>query len=275
MSERIPRGLGPEPSDQTVIVRGEAPDHLRKYVQFLLEHFNVSFGTATRLMAAVFESPVHDFIDSRKRREDAIQHALAICEWEEIYLLIQVIYDHVLGLDNLLRDEEGAERYNCMVNEYFRRHGIGYQLVDGRIQHRGDEPFEKAARSALKAAEESGLNAAHRELLEALDDLGKRPEPDLTGAISHSMASWLCVARAIDGDENANPGEILRRNPDLVPKPLDDVVKKLWGYSSQHGRKVSEGKTPTYDEAELVVALSAGAVTYLVRKSGLIDGDTP
>ena len=186
MSKRIPRGLDPEPSDQTVIVRGEAPDHLRKYVQFLFEHFNVSFSTATRLMAAVFESPVHDFIDRRKHREDAIQHALAICEWEEIYLLIQVIYDHVLGLNNLFRDEEGAERYSRMVNEYFRRHGIGYQLVGGNVEHRGDEDFEETFAGADSLTGEAELSRAQSEIRQAREALSRRPEPDLTGAISRA-----------------------------------------------------------------------------------------
>ena len=189
-----------------------------------------------------------------------------------MYDIVEEIFAQLVEQTREKMLPEVKANFTYDINDLFIEKGIGYQLVAGKIEHRGDDAFGRTAETALQLTEETGLDAAHRELSEALDDLGKRPEPDLTGAISHSMASWLCVAREIIGDDNIDPAEILRRNPELVPKPLDDVVKKLWGYSSQHGRKVTEGKTPTYDEAELVVTLSAAAVTYLVRKSDLIDG---
>jgi hypothetical protein len=99
-----------------------------------------------------------------------------------------------------------------------------------------------------------------------LQDLSKRPTPDITGAIQHAMAALECVARDVTGDQNATLGELIKQNPGLLPKPLDTGVEKIWGYASDQARHVREGKTPDIREAELVVGLAGSLATYLVKK---------
>ena len=124
----------------------------------------------------------------------------------------------------------------------------------------------------LRELDRPNFRMSASEFRESFRDLHRKPYPDLTGAISHAMAGWLSVARVIDGDDNANPKEILARNPDMMPGAMRQAIQNMWGYSSQYARKVSESREPTYDEAELVVSVSAAAATYLVRKSIPIDG---
>ena len=112
----------------------------------------------------------------------------------------------------------------------------------------------------------TGLRTAQQELHEALMDLSRRPDPDISGAIQHSMAALECVAREVTGNPRATLGEIIKRNPGLIPKPLDDAVAKAWGYASEHARHIREGRMPSYEEAELVVGLCASVSTYLVKK---------
>ena len=80
------------------------------------------------------------------------------------------------------------------------------------------------------------------------------------------MGSLECVARDVTGDEKATLGEILKRNPNLLPKPLDTAVSQVWGYASTEARHVQEGREPEREEAELIVGLSAAVSTYLTRK---------
>jgi hypothetical protein len=55
-----------------------------------------------------------------------------------------------------------------------------------------------------------------------LQDLSRRPQPDLAGAVYHAMGGMLeCRARDVTGDPRATVGEVLKRNPGLLPKPLD------------------------------------------------------
>lgn len=67
----------------------------------------------------------------------------------------------------------------------------------------------------------------------------------------------------------ATLGEVIKRNPGLLPKPLDQAVEKAWGYASETGRHLREGDSPAYDEAELIVGLSGAVCRYLARKHGV------
>ena len=67
---------------------------------------------------------------------------------------------------------------------------------------------------------------ARDEIHEALFDLSRRPEADLTGTIQHTRAALECVARDVCGDERATLGEVIKRYPETISKPLDESVAK-------------------------------------------------
>jgi len=52
-----------------------------------------------------------------------------------------------------------------------------------------------------------------------------------------------------------------------LPKPIDVVVEKIWGFASNQGRHITEGKKPDFAEAELTVHLSAALISYLCEKN--------
>src|SRR5690606_4576143 len=83
---------------------------------------------------------------------------------------------------------DGVEYFSEEINRYFRGRGIGWQLSEGHIEVRGPESFEKSLHDAHLSFEETGRNTAASELHEAILDLSRRPDPDLTGAIQHAMA---------------------------------------------------------------------------------------
>lgn len=112
----------------------------------------------------------------------------------------------------------------------------------------------------------SDKKTAGRELHEALSDLSRRPQPDLTGAIQHAMAALECIARDACGDAKATLGEIMKKYPELIPSPLNEAISKIWGYASEMGRHLREGREPSREEAELIVGLSATCATYLANK---------
>jgi hypothetical protein len=85
-----------------------------------------------------------------------------------------------------------------------------------------------------------------------------------------SSILWLaleCVAREVCGDKKATLGEILKRYDGLIPKPLDKGIEKAWGFASEMGRHLQEGREPTFEEAELLVSLCASLSVYLLRKN--------
>ena len=272
MAQRFSRRIGPLSDNPPITIREDAPAELRTAVFALAESFGVGYIDLVKRIVRLFGVPRDSLTrGQRATSEDIVRHVLAGCEWHHVYDIIEEICGQMAPNLNDGFTTQVAQQFTGEINDYFRRHGIGFQLVDGAIQHRGDDAPEQAVRQALAKTEQSGLDSAHRELSEALEDLSKRPQPDLTGAITHSITALETVAREVANDQNATLGKILNDNPNMFPKPLDQAVEKIWGYASQYGRHVTEGKGPTFDEAELAVHVSSAAATYLVRKAGLAD----
>jgi hypothetical protein len=141
---------------------------------------------------------------------------------------------------------------------------VGWRLVGGTLESRGPEAFVASVDAARSALATANLPTAMKEIHEALCDLSRRPEPDLTGAIQHSMAALECTAREVCGDPRATLGDILKRQTDMIPKPLDESIVKMWGYASETARHIREGRAPSRREAELVVGVAAAACAFLV-----------
>ena len=60
-------------------------------------------------------------------------------------------------------------------------------MYGGRIVYRGSGAFSGATQEAVEILERIGRSAAAREFHEALRDISRRPEPDVTGAIQQCM----------------------------------------------------------------------------------------
>lgn len=197
-----------------------------------------------------------------------VKGVLLACEWFRLYDLIEDIFQQLKFHDEELAEIEEEPRaypFQRAVNEYFVHAGIGWQIVEGQVVTRGAEAFESAVTSATAALNQSNRPTAARHVHDALRALSRRPTADCAGAIYHAMGALECIARDLAGDHKATLGEILKRRPDLLPKPLDTALSQIWGYASNEARHVVEGRDPSRQEAELVVGLAAVVATYLTR----------
>lgn len=199
-----------------------------------------------------------------------VQGHVYAADWFRVYDMIEEFYASMArGDDRNYRegDERKSKQFADAMNSYFLEDGIGWQLVDGQIVTRGPEAFETLVGTARHAVSESERPTAASHIHEALAALSRRPDADLSGAVYHGMGALECIARDVTGDKKGTLGEILKRNPDLVPKPLDAALDKAWGFASDRARHVLEGHEPTRDDAELIVGIAAAVATYLVRKT--------
>lgn len=151
--------------------------------------------------------------------------------------------------------------------------GIGWKLVHGILETRGEEAFEQEIKDVVDTLGEAKLDTTQNEIREALKDMSKRPIPDITGSVQHSVAALECLCREITGGKNLTLGKLINSNPQILPKPLDKVVSELFGFASEQGRHLREGGAPKYEEAELVVHLSASLCTYLTKKNFSKEND--
>jgi hypothetical protein len=191
---------------------------------------------------------------------DDAEHRVEFCAWNKVYDIIEEIwasFDKRTGVRVAGKMVAACDVFEHKVNELTAEFGIGWQLTGGLVQARGDEAHEVILRNAETALDEAGKATALNETREAIADISRRPSPDLTGAITHAMAALECVARDVAGETNPTLGELLRKHPGLLPKPLDQAVEKLWGYASNNARHAKEGNAPTREEAMLIVGLVA------------------
>lgn len=184
------------------------------------------------------------------------------CAWYRVYDIVEAVAQH---LERSYHRERAT--FQREINDCLREMGIGWQLIDGHVQSRGEDTYEKIVDQAKIELNAAGMPTAQSELNEALTDLSRRPEPDLSGAVHHAMAALECVARALASQPNATLGKIIGDNKDLFPKPLDDVMSKAWGYASEHARHGRENRCISRAEAQLIVGLSSAMCTYLFQKA--------
>jgi hypothetical protein len=196
--------------------------------------------------------------------EDAwkqVERLVYECDWFHVYDLVEAVNSHFGQMTPV-----AAQEFSELINDRLVGQGIGWQLVNGKVVTRGDEAFEQMHKTALAELHADKRPTTANQIDEALRALSRRPEPNLRGAIFHGMGALECLIRDLAGDEKLTLGEALKKHPDLVPKPVDEALSKLWGYASNEARHVAEGKEPNRNDAEFIVGLAFSTCTYLTRK---------
>lgn len=264
MSERFSNRHGfHRPQEIEITIRQDAPYELRGFVIELAYHCELAVDPLRSLLCRVLykrqdrnNTEYHDV-------DKEIYQLIDNCDWYRVYDIIEGIAQYISEQHRLSKYEEEFENE---INEYFYEKGIGWKLVEGKIEARGSESFEESIHITESQLTEKGFINARSELHEAILDLSRRPKPDITGTIQHSMAALECVAREACGNKKATLGDIMKKYPNILPSPLNEVIKKLWGYCSENGRHILEGREYEFEEAELVVFISSAVATYLTRR---------
>lgn len=245
--------------EKDITVRNDAPEGLRGFVKMVFYDLNKNPSDLRFITSRVLKIPP----DSNNWSEfpnidcEVGQH-IENCEWYLVYDIIETI------IQKLNPKEKGI--FASDINEYFISNGIGWKIVNGLVETRGDEVFETTIKTVVNVLEAAKLPTAKTEIKEALNDLSRRPTPDITGAIQHSLACLECVTREVTGDNKSTLGDLMKKYPGVIPTPLDQAVTKIWGFTSEQGRHLREGQAPEYLEAELVVEVTAAIATYLGKK---------
>lgn len=243
--------------DTEIVVREDAPAELRDAVLAL--GYGAGFGHSKMrdIVCGVLLRRPDASNWSSNYVEDEVQRLVNEAPWFRVYDLAEQLF-RVISLTNPFGEREFEDR----LNEVFREFGIGWKMESGHILVRGSESFELATRDASETMIAAGAPTAANEIHEALKDISRRPEPDVTGAIQHAMTALECVAREYAGTTDTL-GPIIAQLP--LPKPMDDAVRKLWGFTSEQGRHIIEGRSPAFEEAELVVSVASSLSVYLLR----------
>jgi hypothetical protein len=253
-------------SAKEITIREDAPDSLRYFVLDTARQLEYAPSSLRTILCRVLRTrPDQGNWSEYPNIWSEVQDLMYGCDWFKVYDIIEAVHAS-FATNDANSGQQDAVLFAEAINGFFIEEGIGWQLVDGQIVTRGTEAFESVVKGATAALEATARPTAAKHLHEALQDLSRRPQPDLPGSVYHAMGALECVARDVTGDPKATLGEVLKRYPGLLPKPLDTALSQIWGYASNEARHVEEGREPSRDEAELLVGLSAAISGYLTRK---------
>jgi hypothetical protein len=252
------------------VIREEAPVSLRTFVLRKLSEQASGGGIhdVRRLVSNTLRYIPSPASQSVEEIWNEVVRAVNSCDWFLIYDLVEEIYRDLSWISN------HQNAFLEEVNRLFEDQNIGWRLqpvitgdfglIAPKIVFRGNEAFEMTIGQTEDALTLSGRDVASNEFKEAIQDLSRRPQPDLTGAVHHAIASLESVAAEVCGESGETLGRIAKHS-DRFPAPLGDAVNKLYGFASDRGRHVTSGKTPSQKEAELVVSIAAAITTFLLR----------
>lgn len=253
-----------------ITVREDAPERLRAAV--LETANNLGFGPSSlrSVVCRVLRVRANSLNWSEYPNVwEEVQDLVYGADWFKVYDIIEAVVVAMSEWDDrnrIVGNGRPSLRFAEEINGEMIETGIGWQLVDGQIVTRGEESFQSAVSDATSALRETGRPTAAKHVHDAVQALSRRPEADLSGAIYHAMGSLEAVARDLAGDEKATLGDILKHYPNLLPSPLDKALSQVWGFASNEARHVVEGRSPTREEAELIVGLASTLATYLTKK---------
>ncbi len=244
-----------------ITIRTDAPDGLRYAVIQNAYDAGPSYTQIRSVVCRVLlGAPDPNNWSEIPNIRDEVLYDIRHCEWFKVYDVAEALLSLIEGTYGY----DSAVQYAQAMNDFFIGAGIGWQFAPNEgIVYRGDETFRVATAEAAKTLSGTGRKNAATEIEEAIRDISRRPDPDITGAVSHSMAAVECVAQDVLGSKQTLGQIVGNLN---LPKPLDEAVSKLYGFASQHGRHVSEQSRPAPEDAELLVQVSCAICTYLAKR---------
>jgi hypothetical protein len=242
--------------------RDEIPDELRDGFVMVCERLRLDHRDVAPLVSKICGVR---FTHSHQLPDwNDISSYIIGTRWYCIYDLIEAIYAHIKQAEGSKHEVGLSGRFEEEVNGVLADTAVPWKVEEGRVVSRGSEAFEAVVHSARDAMERQGLSVANAELHEAMVDLSRRPVPDVTGAVQHAAAALEAVAREVAGSSSATFGQLIPRLS--LPKPLDLACDKLWGFCSDTGRHIREGRVPSRADATLVVGFSASLIEFLLNR---------
>lgn len=244
-------------TEAEIIIREDAPKFLRFFVIRQAIKEGVPRGSLLEIVCDVLHQAPEGNWGANYIERELYAH-INSCEWFKIYDIAEAIYSF-LEKNNI---NNGHVAYAKAFNEFCYEKGIGWNFKNGCILTRATEIEENISKLLFDNFSESSYPTAKNELREALNDISRRPKPDLTGGVQHAVAALECVARKIT-NEKCTLGDIIKRHRALFPTPLDVAVEKIWGYASEKGRHLRESNEPSFREVLLIIGLSSSLIAFL------------
>lgn len=229
--------------------------------------------------------------------DDPLLNHFSLCSDELALDFIEALFRTTWGCEG----QQGVEA----VNQVFREEGLGYELTDwkeveiedasgrrgrgaGRqyqitypriVRKDGAVTHQLAVQPCLAALDDNRFQEADKEFRKALDECrqGRYADAITSGASAlESVLRAICVARGwITPEDKATCRPLIehcQRN-DVFPNFYAEVIANTCTLRNRlgdaHGRGASNAVTPTRDNAEHMLAITAANIVLVVRYAGI------
>ncbi len=197
-----------------------------------------------------------------------IEKLIKACEWHQFYDICEVMWANP-GARYL--EHKHKEEFTAQINALFREEQLGFEIRDGKVEKVGSGFIDAKIKETRYLLKEAEFRGADQHFEKAMKAINERPKPDVENCVKDAVSAIESVGRIITNDENALLSDIIKSavKKDVIPQPLDQTFQKLYAYRGNepgvaHGAvdisKVTEA------EAELILAMSAAMIIYLVKK---------
>lgn len=162
--------------------------------------------------------------------------------------------------------------YENRLNIALEEENIGWRMKWGRFERVGEAAVDKGIEEAhLLLGHDPRLGGPRQQFERAWQCYNRRPQPDVINCVKDAVGAVEATAQVLA----SKPGEMLDRlikewsREGIIPKPLDDMIVKLYAYRGKepgvaHGE--TEPSPVSVHEAYLVLGISASLIAYLVNK---------
>ncbi len=263
MAQRFSDRHGYRPTATQITVREDAPSELRGAIPLIAKSVGMGPDAMRQVICEVLlTQPDPDNWTPYPNVWNEVVWLVDEAPWYKVYDIAEALYAALAARQPW--ESSPADEFESRLNDFFVEKGIGWELRDGQITHRGSEAFARSTHEVPQLLEKTSLQRAANEMREALGDISRRPVPDITGAIQHAMAALEATAREATGQSNPTLGKLV---PLLeLPPPLDQAVHKLWGYASDRGRHIREQQGVDHAEAEMIVTVAGALCAFLAQR---------
>jgi hypothetical protein len=199
-----------------------------------------------------------------------IEKLIMRCEWHQFYDIYEVLWANPHPQTSRHKHQMGIME---QVNTPFREEQLGFEMRGGKIEKVGSGFIDAEVKEARYLFKEPEFKGADEHFEKAIKALNVRPNPDVENCVKDAVGAIESVGRIITNNAKALLDDIVKDldKRGIIPKPLDQAIQKIYAYRGDqpgvaHGL-VGASKV-TVDEAELILAMSAAIIIYLVKKRG-------
>jgi hypothetical protein len=181
-------------------------------------------------------------------------------EWFEVYDFIEFI------APKLVQPKE----FESFCNRVLTRDNSGYRFVGGMIAPISSETELKAIDEAVISVQ--GLSGIKAHLLQSLEHLSNRTNPDYRNAIKEAVSSVEGICQYLTGDPKATLGQaisILEKNGAVHPA-LKASFSSLYGYTNDADgirHAMLDEAVVTFVDAKFMLVTCSAFVNYALGKA--------